>query len=87
MAKLQEDVLVIKISKLVKDSDAPAALANDELVASLGAVAEELAGAGVVGIAIGFGAQSLVRDLVAGLFIIVENQYRVGDVVRKLVME
>jgi len=41
-----------------------------------------LAGAGVLGIAIGFGAQSLVRDLVAGLFIILENQYRVGDVVR-----
>ncbi len=41
-----------------------------------------LAGAGVLGIAIGFGAQSLVRDLVAGLFIILENQYRVGDVVK-----
>ncbi len=41
-----------------------------------------LASAGIVGIAIGFGAQSLVKDLVAGLFIILENQYRVGDVVR-----
>jgi small-conductance mechanosensitive channel len=41
-----------------------------------------LAGAGVVGIAIGFGAQSLVKDLVAGLFVIIENQYRVGDVVK-----
>ncbi|MFH0768033.1 MAG: mechanosensitive ion channel family protein [Chloroflexota bacterium] len=41
-----------------------------------------LASAGVIGIAIGFGAQSLVRDLVAGLFIILENQYRVGDVVK-----
>ena len=41
-----------------------------------------LAGAGVVGIAVGFGAQSLIRDLIAGLFIILENQYRVGDVVR-----
>jgi small conductance mechanosensitive channel len=45
-------------------------------------IAPILAGAGVVGIAIGFGAQSLVKDLVAGLFIIIENQYRVGDVVR-----
>jgi small conductance mechanosensitive channel len=41
-----------------------------------------LAGAGVVGIAIGFGAQSLIKDLIAGLFIILENQYHVGDVVR-----
>ncbi len=40
-----------------------------------------LAGFGVVGIAIGFGAQSLVRDLVSGLFIIIENQYSRGDVV------
>ena len=41
-----------------------------------------LAGAGILGIAIGFGAQSLVRDVVTGLFIILENQYRVGDWVR-----
>lgn len=41
-----------------------------------------LAGAGVVGIAIGFGAQSLVKDIIAGVFIIMENQYRVGDVVK-----
>ena len=40
-----------------------------------------LAGAGVAGIAIGFGAQSLVRDFIAGLFILLEDQYRVGDVV------
>jgi len=39
-----------------------------------------LAGFGVVGIAVGFGAQYLVRDLIAGLFILWENQYRVGDV-------
>lgn len=45
-------------------------------------IAPILAGAGVVGIAIGFGAQSLVKDLVAGLFIIIENHYRVGDVVK-----
>lgn len=40
-----------------------------------------LAAAGVAGIAIGFGGQYLIRDVVAGLFIIIENQYRVGDVV------
>lgn len=38
-----------------------------------------LAGFGVVGLAIGFGAQYLIRDLIAGAFIIMENQYRVGD--------
>lgn len=40
-----------------------------------------LAGASVLGVAIGFGAQSIVKDFLAGLFIILENQYRVGDVV------
>ena len=38
-----------------------------------------LAGAGVVGLAVGFGAQHLVRDLVSGFFLILENQIRVGD--------
>lgn len=41
-----------------------------------------LAAAGVVGIAVGFGGQYLIRDLIAGLFIILENQYRVGDVIK-----
>ncbi len=41
-----------------------------------------LAGFGIAGVAIGFGAQYLIRDLIAGIFIILENQYRVGDVVR-----
>ena len=40
-----------------------------------------IAGAGVAGIALGFGAQSLVRDFLAGIFIIIEDQYGVGDVV------
>lgn len=40
-----------------------------------------LAGAGVLGIAVGFGAQSLVKDVISGLFIIMENQYRKGDIV------
>ena len=46
------------------------------------AVAPVLAGFGIVGVAIGFGAQYLIRDLIAGIFIILENQYRVGDVAR-----
>jgi small-conductance mechanosensitive channel len=41
-----------------------------------------LAGFGVVGIAIGFGAQYLIRDLIAGVFILMENQFRVGDVAK-----
>ena len=40
-----------------------------------------LAGFGVAGIAVGFGAQHLVRDIISGIFIIAENQYRTGDVV------
>jgi small-conductance mechanosensitive channel len=39
-----------------------------------------LAGAGVVGLAVGFGAQNLVRDVVSGLFILLENQISVNDV-------
>jgi small-conductance mechanosensitive channel len=45
-------------------------------------IAPVLAGFGIVGIAIGFGAQYLIRDLIAGIFIIMENQYRVGDVAK-----
>jgi len=40
-----------------------------------------LAGAGIAGVALGFGAQYIVRDFLAGLFLVLENQYRVGDVV------
>ena len=39
------------------------------------------ASAGVAGVALGFGAQSMIKDALAGLFIILENQYRVGDFV------
>ncbi|HUF53700.1 MAG TPA: mechanosensitive ion channel family protein [Dehalococcoidia bacterium] len=44
-------------------------------------IAPLLAGLGVAGIAIGFGAQSLVRDFLAGIFILLDNQYGKGDVV------
>ena len=44
------------------------------------AVAPILASAGVVGLAVGFGAQNLVRDVISGFFMILENQVRVGDV-------
>lgn len=40
-----------------------------------------LAGAGVVGVAVGFGAQTLVKDFLSGIFLIAEDQYGVGDVI------
>lgn len=42
-------------------------------------IAPLIAGAGVVGLALGFGGQYLIKDIITGLFIILENQYRVGD--------
>jgi small-conductance mechanosensitive channel len=41
-----------------------------------------VAGLGVVGIAVGLGAQSLIRDWLAGVFVVLENQFNLGDVVR-----
>lgn len=41
-----------------------------------------VASAGVIGIALGFGAQSIIKDFTSGLFIIIDNQYRVGDIVK-----
>ncbi len=40
-----------------------------------------LAGVGIIGLAVGFGAQSLVKDVISGFFLLLENHYRVGDVV------
>lgn len=39
------------------------------------------ASAGIIGVALGFGAQSLIKDFLSGIFIIAENQYRVGDII------
>jgi small conductance mechanosensitive channel len=41
-----------------------------------------LTGAGIAGLAVGFGAQNLVRDIISGFFLILEDQVRVGDVAR-----
>ena len=41
-----------------------------------------LTGAGVIGLAIGFGSQALVKDFVSGLFVLLENQYGIGDKVK-----
>ena len=50
----------------------------DQVGVDIGVV---LAGAGIAGLAVGFGAQNLVRDVVTGFFIILEGQYAVGDLV------
>jgi small conductance mechanosensitive channel len=43
-------------------------------------ISPALTGAGIIGVALGFGAQTLVRDMIGGFFLILENQIRVGDV-------
>ncbi len=58
------------------------ALATVTILSELGvAIGPILAGAGIAGVAVGFGAQSLVKDILSGFFMLLENQYRVGDVV------
>ena len=55
-------------------------VALSSILSELGvAVGALVAGAGILGAALGFGAQSLVRDLISGLFIVFEDQYGVGD--------
>ena len=50
------------------------------LLSSMGVnIGPLLAGAGVVGLAIGFGAQTLVRDIIAGIFFLIDDAFRVGD--------
>ena len=48
MAKIHEEIVVIKLSKLVKDTDSGTEVASADIVAALQSVAEELVGAGVV---------------------------------------
>ena len=55
-----------------------ALMALSELGLNLGPL---IAGAGIVGVAIGFGAQNLVRDFLSGIFMLMEDQYGVGDVI------
>ena len=58
------------------------AIAGLMILAEVGLnLAPLLAGAGIVGLALGFGAQSLVKDFLSGLFILVEDQFGVGDIV------
>lgn len=58
-------------------------IASFTILSELGVnIAPVLTGVGIAGVAIGFGAQSLVKDIIGGLLIILENQYRRGDVVK-----
>jgi small-conductance mechanosensitive channel len=52
------------------------------ILSSLGVdIAPLIAGAGVIGLAIGFGAQTLVKDIIAGIFFLIDDAFRVGDYV------
>lgn len=78
--KLREDTLISIVANTVRVLVWLLAgmIVLSELSVDIGPL---VAGAGVAGIAIGFGAQEMIQDFVSGLFIIMENQYRVGDVV------
>lgn len=70
---------------LVVGSTASVAIWTIAILTALGETGVNLgpliAGAGIAGVALGFGAQSLVKDCIAGLFMLLEDQYGVGDVV------
>ncbi len=70
--------LVLKSSASIVIYSIAVMLALAELGINL---APLIAGAGIVGVALGFGAQSLVKDFLSGLFMLAEDQYGVGDVV------
>ncbi len=78
--KLREDTLISTISAIVRA--AIWIVIGMLLLTELGVDTGPLvASVGIIGVALGFGAQSLVKDFIAGVFILTENQYRVGDVV------
>lgn len=79
--KKREDTVINIMSGVLKVVAWP--MAAIIIIGTLGVnIGPLIAGAGIVGVALGFGAQSLVKDTISGLFIIAENQYRVGDVVQ-----
>ena len=58
-------------------------LAGLQILQQLGiSVGPLIAGAGVIGVAVGFGAQSLIKDVLTGFFILLDDQFQVGDTVR-----
>lgn len=78
--KLRENTVISMVTTIVRVSIILIAIMV--LLSELGLeIGPLLAGAGVAGFAIGFGAQNLIKDFIAGIFVVLENQYRVGDVV------
>lgn len=77
-ARLQTLLPLIRHSAAVVLSVTVALISLSELGVN---IAPLLAGAGIVGVAVGFGSQALVKDLITGLFIILEDTIHVGDVV------
>ena len=78
--KKREDTLIRVFSSLLDALVLVVAVAIilEEIGIAIGPL---LAAAGIAGLALGFGGQYLIRDLITGFFIIAENQYRIGDVV------
>ncbi len=70
---------------LVVSSTAAVIIWSIAIIMALGEIGVDLApliaGAGIAGVALGFGAQSLVKDCISGLFMLLEDQYGVGDIV------
>lgn len=79
--KKRQDTLVSMLSALWKVVVWIVGVLTFISEASLFNTAPLFASAGIVGIALGFGAQSIIKDLLTGVFIIIENQYRVGDII------
>ncbi len=76
----REDTLIKIINSTV--SVTVILIAGIMILQSLGIpIAPIIAAAGIVGVAVGFGGQYLITDVISGLFIIIENQYRVGDII------
>ena len=79
--KMREDTLISILSAILKIGIW--IFGTMLILAQLGVnIGPLIAGASVAGIAIGFGAQAIVRDFVSGIFIILENRYRVGDTIK-----
>jgi len=79
--KKRQDTLVSMLTALWKTAVWVVGVLTFVSEASLFNTAPLLASAGIVGVALGFGAQSVIKDLLSGVFIIIENQYRVGDTI------
>ena len=81
MDRRQQVETLVQISRWVLDI-AIVATALLMLLSTFGLdIAPLIAGVGVVGLALSFGAQTLIKDLIGGLLIVVENQYSVGDTI------